>query len=101
MEQEWKLERLISAGLRIEFGDYSTTEEWLYKVYVALAPFPAQRHKLALACSDSDAAPAEKIRLGLEILSEALDDSRLLSSDQHGVPRPPNESPESLGQFQL
>lgn len=75
MEQEWKLERLISAGLQIEFGDYLAVENWLYEAYMALSPFPGQRNMLRLACSEWT-APEEMIQRGLEILNEALDRSR-------------------------
>ncbi len=52
MEQEFKLVELISAGLQIEFEDYLAVEKWLYESYMALSPFPEQRHMLKMACSE-------------------------------------------------
>jgi hypothetical protein len=67
-----ELEKLIVQGLQMDRRNYLAVQDWLETTFIALAPFPEERHRLELACF-SNATPEEKIEQGLEILNDATD----------------------------
>src|SRR5208337_855468 len=52
--------------------DFAPISKWMKASYQALAPFPEEQDRFALFCLNSYAFPKDRVKWGLQILREAL-----------------------------